>query len=88
MLREAGKNNQIDQLKKAQNTIQGIKTLMNLMKESHEPLVNCRTSIESLLNKSHNQTLEPHASGIFQQSDETEEDTESGKWSDEEIIVG
>ena len=87
-IRQSGKENQLENLKKNLNTLESIKTMLNLIKESHDPLVNCRNSIENLLNKSNNQVLEPNASGIFQRSDDSEEDSNSEKWDDEEIVVG
>lgn len=85
-LKEASEKNQLDTLKRANSTVVSIKTMLSLIKESHEPLTNCRTQIEAMLNKTHSQTIEQHAAGIFQESDESEEGNGSNDWSDEEII--
>ena len=85
-LQESSKSNQLETLKKTNTTVNNIRTMLSLIKESHEPLTNCRTQIEAMLNKTHAQTIEQHAAGLFQESDESEEGSGSNDWSDEVII--
>ena len=85
-LQESSKTNQIDNLKKTNHTVDNIRKLLGLIKDSHEPITNCRTQIEAMLNKTHAQTIEQHAAGLFQESDESEEGSGSNEWSDEVII--
>ena len=85
-LQESSKSNQLETLKKTNTTVNNIRTMLSLIKESHEHLTNCRTQIEAMLNKTHAQTIEQHAAGLFQESDESEEGSGSNDWSDEVII--
>ncbi|EAY11400.1 hypothetical protein TVAG_379820 [Trichomonas vaginalis G3] len=87
LLKEAADKNQLELLKKTSNTVNSIKTMLALIKESHDQLTKSRNAIQNMLNKSHSQTIEQHAAAIFQESDDSEEKSGENDWSDEVIIT-
>lgn len=86
-LKDAADKNQLELLKKTNSTVQSIKTMLGLIKDSHDPLTKSRNAIQAMLNKSHSQTIEQHAAAIFQESDDSEEKSGENDWSDEVIIT-
>ena len=77
LIKEEISGKEVSEMKKTVVSLGAIKTMLNLIKDSHDPLVHCKESIQST--GVSEQEMEKHQD-LFQVSDESQDDSESDEW--------